>query len=107
MTINSRSKGKRGELELAEFLRRRGHDTRRGQQFAGGGDSPDVMGLPGFHVECKRVEAGSPYKWLDQAKRDAEGSGNVPIVMHRKSRRDWVVIMDAEDFLSLIAVQGM
>ena len=44
--MNSRTKGKRGELELAKALRLYGYDARRGQQYHGGADSPDVIGLP-------------------------------------------------------------
>lgn len=103
MPINSRTKGKTGELELAAFLRARGHDARRGQQFSGGADSPDVVStsLAGFHLECKRVESGSLYKWLDQAVNDA-GWEKVPIVAHRKNREGWVAIMRLDDLLALI-----
>jgi Holliday junction resolvase len=103
MSINSRSKGKRGELELAKYLRDAGYpNARRGQQFKGGTDSPDVV-CPGlseeFHIECKCVEAGNPYNWLAQAQRDA--NGKVPVVAHKKSRKEWVVILTLEDFLNL------
>jgi Holliday junction resolvase len=98
--MNSRSKGKRGELELAKYLRDRGFEARRGQQFAGGGDSPDVLGIPGVHIECKRVEAGSLYSWLDQAKRDA--GNKTPVVMHRRNNQDWVAILSLNDFLTLL-----
>ena len=54
--VNSRAKGARGERELAEILRCYGFSARRGQQYRGGADSPDVMGLPGIHIEVKRVE---------------------------------------------------
>ena len=101
--INSRTKGKTGELELAEFLRAQGFDnSRRGQQFKGGPGSADVVGLPeGYHVECKRVEAGNLYTWLAQAKRDG-GKGAVPIVAHRRNRQDWVAILPLESLLALI-----
>jgi len=53
--MNSKRKGKRGELELAKKLQEYGFNTRRGQQYAGlGGD--DVVGLEGIHIERKRVE---------------------------------------------------
>lgn len=98
---NSRNKGKVGELELAAFLTERGYKARRGQQFKGGTDSPDVVaaGLEHIHIECKRVEAGNPYIWLDQAQRDAAGK-KTPVVMHRKNNREWIVILTLEDFLT-------
>lgn len=102
MPINSRDKGAAGERELAAKLREHGYETRRGQQFRGGSDSPDVVGVAGLHIECKRVERGALYDWLDQAVRDAGVSGATPVVMHRRSRRDWVAILRLDDFLNLL-----
>lgn len=100
--INSRQKGAAAERELANLLKEKGYVTaRRGQQFHGGGDSPDVVGLDGFHIEAKRVEAGNLYNWLKQSVRDAK-AGNVPIVIHRKSKEPWVVILKLDDFLPLL-----
>lgn len=99
--MNSRAKGKRGELELAAYLRERGIEARRGQQFAGGGDSPDVVtSLEGFHFECKRVEAGNPYDWLEQAIRDS--GGKVPVVAHKRNHKDWIAVLPLDEFLKLV-----
>ena len=67
----SKNKGKRGELELSHWLTKRGHPARRGQQFQGSPDSPDVIceSLP-FHIECKRTEALRIYDALEQAQED-------------------------------------
>lgn len=54
--MNSRQKGARGERELAVLLREYGFDSRRGQQYSGVSGDADVVGLPGIHVEVKRVE---------------------------------------------------
>lgn len=101
MPINSRQKGAAAERELANILKEKGFDARRGQQFHGGGDSPDVVGLPGFHVEAKRVQSFALYPALDQATRDAK-PGSTPIVVHRRNGREWVVVIRLEDFLSLV-----
>ena len=53
---NSRRKGTAGEIELAKELRKYGFDTRRGQQYCGANGDADVVGIPGLHIECKRVE---------------------------------------------------
>jgi Holliday junction resolvase len=55
--LNSNQKGKRGEREAAAFLTDEGFPARRGQQFAGGTDSPDVVceSLSGLHFEVKRT----------------------------------------------------
>lgn len=99
MSLNSRNKGACGERELAAYLRDKGFDSKRGQQFRGGQDSPDVIGLPGIHLEVKRTEKLSLYDALDQAVRDA--GGNVPVVIHRKNRREWVAIVRLDDFLGM------
>ena len=98
----SRDKGKVGEREVAGLLRTHGFaDARRGQQFAGGGDSPDVAGLPGFHIEVKRVEAFSPYTALEQATNE-RAAGTIPVVFHRRNKKGWIVVLDAVDFLNFI-----
>lgn len=102
--INSKKKGSRGELELSHFLSENGFEARRGQQFMGTPDSPDIicdkLANMGFHIECKRVEAGNPYNWLEQAKRDA--GHKIPVVMHRRNNKDWIVVMGLEDMLDLV-----
>lgn len=98
---NSRAKGCRGERELAANVREHGYTARRGQQYSGGGDSPDVVtDIPGLHIECKRVEVFNLYKSLAQAKRDA--AGKVPVVAHKRNRKDWVAVLNWNDFLNLL-----
>lgn len=103
--INSRAKGAAGERELANYFKARGHDARRGQQFSGGTDSPDVVlncpALAGFHIECKRVEAGNLYTWLAQASKDA-GATKIPLVVHRRNKKEWVAILPLEALISYI-----
>ena len=102
MAINSCSKGKVGERECADFLKEHGFEARRGQQFSGGGESPDVVhNIPGVHIEVKRVENFNAYKALEQAKRDAK-PGMTPVVFHRRNRKDWVVVLDAKAYLDLV-----
>lgn len=98
--MNSRTKGKRGELELAKALRLYGYDARRGQQYNGGADSPDVIGLPGVHIEVKRVERLNLTEAYAQAFRDA-APGEISAVFHRKNREPWMVTVTLEDFLKL------
>lgn len=95
----SRDKGKRGERELALKLREYGYDTRRGVQYHGGPESPDVIGLPGIHIECKRTERLNLYDALAQAKHDA--GRDMPVVMHRRNDCEWVVIQPLEDWIEL------
>jgi len=101
MAINSKQKGKRGELEWASFCRDQGYSSRRTVQYNGKADKSkgDVDGLPGIHQEVKRVESLRLYDALDQAKRESKGA--MPIVAHRKNDCEWVVIMRAKDFFKL------
>jgi len=102
MAKNSRNKGVRGELEVAKLIAANGFEARRGQQHAGGGDSPDVVhSMPGIHVEVKRTEALQLYAAMEQAIEDAK-PGNDPVVFHRRNDKPWVVIMLADGFFNLL-----
>ncbi len=95
--MNSRSKGKRGELEAAKaWVQSLGGEARRGQQFAGGNDSPDVVtSFQDIHLEVKRTERGNPYGWIDQAVADCQGK--CPVVLHRRNNREWLAIVRLTD----------
>lgn len=100
----SRQKGARGEREAAgELGAVLGIEGRRGCQFAGGPDSPDVA-LPGsaIHVEAKRVEALQLYAALEQATADAPAHA-VPIVWHRRNNKPSVVIVQTDRLADLAA----
>ena len=101
--MNSREKGKRGEREWAWFLRHRGFDARRGVQYQGGPDSPDVVcpRLDYLHFEVKRSERFKPYDALEQGRTESRPD-QVPVVAHRKNNKEWIVVMDADQFLRLI-----
>lgn len=98
--MNSRDKGAKGERELARVLREYGYDAIRGQQFCGIYGDPDVIGLPGIHIECKRVERLNLYDAMAQSKRDAR-SNEMPCVFHRRNRCEWLVTMRLDDFMTL------
>ena len=100
--MNSNQKGKRGEREAAQFLANEGFPARRGQQFAGGTDSPDIIceTLPGIHFEVKRTERGNPYDWISQAQRDA--GYKLPVVLHRRNDHEWLAVLPAKDFFRIV-----
>jgi Holliday junction resolvase len=100
MSASQKNKGKRGERELARFLTERGHPSRRGVQFSGSPDSPDVLctSLP-FHIECKRCERISIYDALEQAEGDADGPA---LVAHRRNCKPWLAILRLDDLLALV-----
>lgn len=113
--MNSREKGKRGELELSHILQEHGYEARRNQQFSGANGDADVVGLPGIHVEVKRVEKLNIDKALEQSVRDAyadglrQGCEVLPAVFHRSNddrKKDstkgtWKVTMRLDDWMEL------
>ena len=118
MSINSREKGKRAELQAAHILAGYGYDTRRGQQFNGANGDADVVGLPGVHLEIKHVEKLNIDKALQQSIRDCyadelkQGIDLIPVVMHRSNddrKKDstkgvWKVTLTLKDFMKLYQV---
>ena len=95
--MNSRQKGAAGERELAKKLRECGYDCRRGQQYCGANGDADVIGLPGIHIECKRVERLNIDDAMLQAIRDRK-EGEFPAVFHRKNNGKWMVTMLLDDW---------
>lgn len=115
MSINSRRKGVVGETEIAHILNGYGYETRRGQQFSAANGDADVVGLPGIHLEIKRVERLNIDKALEQSIRDTyadeirQGIDLIPVVMHRSNsdhKKDstkgtWKVTLRLDDFMKL------
>jgi hypothetical protein len=100
--INSRQKGARAERQWRDELCEHDHAARRGQQFCGSPDSPDVIcaDLPWIHFEVKAVERLNIQAAMDQARRDC--GGRTPVVAHRRNFRTWLVTMDAETFFQFL-----
>jgi len=104
MGAKSRRKGVCGEREAAAELRRLFRvEARRGRQYQGTDESPDLLvDIPQVHFEVKRVEQLRLWEALAQAIEDAGQA--VPVVLHRASRRPWVAIVRLDD-LPRLAVQ--
>ena len=99
--MNSAKKGARGERELAELLREQGYFVERGgtQSY---GSKPDLYGLPGIHIECKRVEHLNIQEAMDQSCRDSKKfRDGLPAVFHRRSRSPWLVTMLFSDWIKV------
>lgn len=103
---NSKQKGARGERELSSKLKEYGYKTRRGQQYCGANGDADVVGLPGIHIECKRVERLNIYDAISQAKADKK-EDELGVVFHRKDRSEWLVTMTLDEWMKLYKGSGL
>ena len=101
----SRTKGHTYERWIAKALRSLFPDARRGYQSRGGGrEQADVVGIPGFHIECKalaRVRNGEIWNALRQAESDA-APGNYPVAMMKQNRSKTIVCMSLPTFCDLL-----
>lgn len=105
MGSSSQRKGAGGERELAALLRSHGYDIERGGSLSFG-EVPDLLGLPGVHIEVKRVERLNVPEAMKQAERDSKRfHDGAPAVFHRRSREPWLVTMRLEDWLALYGRQ--
>lgn len=97
----SQRKGAKGERELASILQQHGYECDRGGSLTFG-EVPDVTGLPGIHIEVKRVERLNVGEAMDQAIRDSERmKDGIPALFHRKNRKPWLATMRLTDWLQI------
>ena len=109
--INSRAKGKTGELEFARLIEQRTGVklTRNLTQTRQGGHDLIVSGGPAalaqflgqFAVEVKRAKTAPPAiraAWWDQTCKQAERAGLVPLLAHRRDREGWLIAIPLAAF---------
>lgn len=97
MSRSQQRKGRDGELELSRILQENGYPVEPGRACSYG-EVPDLEGLPGIHIECKRVERLNVPEAMTQAERDAvKFQDGVPALFHRRNRCPWLVTMKLED----------
>ncbi len=101
MGKSQQRKGADGEREIVSILNAHGYNTERGgsQTY---GMIPDIVGLPGIHIEVKRVEKLNVHEAMDQSVRDSiRFRDGFPALFHRRNNTSWLVTMRLEDWLSL------
>lgn len=101
MSKSQQRKGADGERELVTVLKDYGFATERGgsETF---GTVPDITGLPGIHIEVKRVERLNISEAMTQAIRDAARfCDGMPTVFHRRNRQPWLVTMRLDDWMTI------
>ena len=98
---SSQAKGRRGEIELAQYLRAHGFPTAQPGAALNYGTQPDITGVDGLHIECKRHEKLEVNKWYTQAVTDSERmKDGAPVVMFRQNRGQWMVVISLSDFIA-------
>lgn len=110
MAINSRQKGKRGELEAAAEWNRLVPKAmaRRSQQHSGTESASDLIapGTPHLWLEVKRVERGLNLHAVMEKSREQCGE-LCPVVLHRQNEQEWLVTFPLEQIKRFIQqVQG-
>ena len=102
MTVgrSAQTKGRMAEIELAQFLREHGLPDARPGAALNYGTQPDVSGIPGLHIECKRHERLEITRWYEQAQQDAQRmQDGKPAVIYRQNRRPWMITLALSDYL--------
>ena len=101
--INSRRKGKDGELEFARLLNDRFGPTaeaRRSQQFMGTAQSADVTSNLPFHFEVKRCDKLMFRDWWSQLR--SEATEKMGVLAFRWNNGPWIIAMDADDWCNVV-----
>ena len=100
--MNSRMKGKRGELALCRELRKLGFVANRTVQHQGFGSAGDVS-IAGttLHTEGKLRAKITAVRWLDQAIRDCR-RGWTPWVVMKENRGPFIVMCRLDDMPALV-----
>ncbi len=99
MIINSRRKGKAGELELIHLLKDQlGEGLRRNldQPREGGAD---VLGLLGWAIEIKRAKAPALKEWWSQTIAQAQEAHEKPVLAYRLDRKSWRFLVALRDLV--------
>ena len=101
MTINSRSKGGRGEREVIALLQpivddvyrqagKQAPQLQRNSMQANGLGGCDIVGLPWLAIEVKRCETLLLDQWWQQCCSQAQ-RGAMPVLVYRQSKQPWKV----------------
>lgn len=102
--MNSKQKGKRGELYMVKKFKENGYECNRTAQFKGNtGRADDIEGIDYIHAEVKFVERLNIHEAMIQAIRDTIASRRFafPTIFHKRSREECLVTMRFDDWIKL------
>lgn len=104
MPLNSRAKGKRGELEFIDLhlVEHWPHAKRNLDQF--GDDKRDCVEVAGIHWQIKRVEKLNFWKAFSQAKNEA-AEFDIPILATRRNLSPWLCTLEADELIPLLRLR--
>lgn len=118
MLKSPKNKGRRLELEIAKALRASGLDKNAGRMPLSGamdGFKSDIHTTLPMIIEAKNQETWSPLAYMEQAERDADITGKMPVVIMSKNRlpdpmvmmkmSDWILIMQRAFIENKLPVQ--
>lgn len=93
MGAMQRRKGAAGEREAAAELRAVFPQLIAERSARNGVDQAEDIchSLTGVHIEVKRCETLSLYAAMEQAQ--AACGGKVPVIMHRRNRKEWLAVV--------------
>jgi hypothetical protein len=101
--VNSRAKGKRAELALAQILSPYWPDVCRNlDQFTK--DKRDLLNCAGVHWQVKHVESLNIWRALDQAITEA-ASTDIPVVAFKRNRSPWFAALELDELIPLLRLK--
>ena len=99
--MNSPEKGKRVEREVAKLCRSLGfRGSRRGRQYAGHPESPDIFLCEGVHVEVKGTQRFNYLPVMEKLDKEC-GNGDIPLILHKYNRQIVRAIFNWQDVWDL------
>jgi len=103
---SAKAKGTRLEVEIAKAFRDAGLDKKASRMPLSGameGFKSDIHTSLPFIIEAKNQETWSPLAYMEQAQRDADTTGKMPVVIMSKNRLPQpMVMMKMSDWIELL-----
>jgi Holliday junction resolvase len=87
---NGRAKGAQFERDVARMCYEHlGFEAKRDLEQYRSGDRGDLIGVPGWVIECKRYASGSTYKqdWWRQVTKAADAAMCEPVLIYKYDRQ--------------------
>lgn len=101
--INSRRKGKAGELEVINLLRAHWPEARRNlEQHTV--DKRDVLAVEGVHFQVRRKESLRLWEALAETALEADPH-DLPVLVFRRNRSRWYAALELSELIALLRLR--